>query len=573
MSNQKVTLRERLGGRWAISLRAYLLSAPVAISLGVLVTPESTDSWSNFLLWTSISTVAFLVSGIPLFIAHKTVMKDRATHPVPIWLVYLVDIVAVEMRTVVFVSSIVILDLENSTPLPLRFVSGFLLSLAWYPAVTYALDSWDRYASMRNQLITELVADEIEILNQEQVLEVLRVGLISDISAQVDESVQQAKDTLASLRDAVAMEHSGEQTIATLNQINNDSIRRLSKELWNEKISTSKLRFIDLMRAIATTRPFRPGTYLPAVGLLSFVLLSRVTSVHTAFIIDAIWLGYVTVIVVVANRLCSRFTIYAFQIYLASLVLLALSGLLTFALCLSANMGSVESFKWSIMATLTASVFMPIFSSGNGITAHRTAVLEQLRRSINQAEVRTLAISGERAQLNKQISTYLHGTVQANMSAAILRLQQSIEVGDRDGATKALIDAREALNLKWDTSLGTTIDDLAATLAKIAEGWLGLVDIAIEVHPGVPQSFNTMIHDVTVDAINNAVRHGEAERISVFVTPEPQGVSVVIQNNGHALDVNSPGLGTETLNVYAPGNWTRETLANGDTELRVLLKR
>lgn len=573
MSSGEVTLRERLGGRWAISRRAYLLSAPIAISLGVLVTPESTDSWSNFLIWTLVSTVAFLVSGIPLFIAHKTIMKDRAVRPVPIWLVYLVDIVAVEMRTLIFVASIVIFDLENSTPLPFRFLSGLVLSLAWYPAVTYALDSWDRYASMRNQLIAELVADEIEILNQEQVLEVLRVGLISDISAQVDESVRQAKDTLSSLRDAVAMEHSGEQTIATLNQINNDSIRRLSKELWNEKINTSKLRFIDLMRAIATSRPFRPGTYLPAVGLLSFILLSRVIGTQEAFIIGAIWLFYITVIVVVANKLCSRFTSLAFRIYVISLVLLALSGLLAYALCLSYDMTRVESSKWGIMAALTAAVFMPWFSSGNGITAHRLAVLNHLRSSINQAEIRSLAINGERALLNKQISTYLHGTVQANMSAAILRLQQSIEVGDRDGATAALIDAREALNLKWDTSLGTKIDNLSATLESIAGGWQGLVDIAIDVHPGVPDSFNTMIHDVTVDAINNAVRHGEAEKITVYVAPEPQGVSVVIQNNGHALDVINPGLGTETLNVYAPGNWTRETLENGDTELRVLLTR
>ena len=573
MSSHQVTLRERLGGRWAISLRAYLLSAPIAIALGVLVTPESTNSWPQFFLWTLISIVAFLISGIPLYLAHKTVMKDRTTNPVPIWLVYLVDIVAVELRTGVFVFSIVVFDLENSTPIPFRFVSGFLLALAWYPAVTYALDSWDRYATMRNQLIAELVADEIEILNQEQVLEVLRVGLISDISAQVDSSVQQAKETLSSLRDAVAMEHSGEQTIATLNQINNDSIRRLSKELWNQKISTSKLRFIDLMRAIATTRPFRPGLYLPAIGLLTFILLARIIGVHNAFVIDFVWLTYVTVIVMFANRLCARFSTFAFRIYSVSLVLLALSGLLTFSLGLRFGLNHVESFKWSIMATLTAGFLMPWFSSGNGITAHRSAVLEHLRTSINQVEIRSLAINAERAQLNKQISTYLHGTVQANMSAAILRLQQSIEIGDREGATKALIDAREALNLKWDTSLGTKIDDLRSSLQDIADGWLGLVDIEIDVHPGVPQIFNTMIHDVVVDAINNAVRHGEAEKIAVVVSPESLGTSVVIQNNGHELDVIKPGLGTETLDTYAPGNWSRQTLSNGDTELRVLIKR
>ncbi len=204
MANRDVALRERLGGRWAISLRAYLISFPISVSLGLLATPESTESWHNFGVWFVVSVLAFVISGLVLLIADRTVMKGRRTKPVPVWLVYVVDIVSVEIRTWVYVICIDQFQLSNSTSTPVRFLGGFLLALVWYPALTYALDSWDRYATLRNELISELVKDELEILKQEQVLEVLRVGLISDISAQVNKSVQDAATTLASLQDAVA---------------------------------------------------------------------------------------------------------------------------------------------------------------------------------------------------------------------------------------------------------------------------------------------------------------------------------------------------------------------------------
>lgn len=571
MPSSEVSLRERLGGRWAISRRAYFISAPIAISIGVLATPESTNSWSNFVTWTLISTLGFLVSGIPLFIAHRTVMKNRATRSVPVWLVFLVDIISVELRTLVFVTCIVIFDLPNSTPLPLRFLSALILATIWYPALTYALDSWDRYSSMRNQLITELVAEEIELLNHEQVLEVLRLGLINDISAQVDESVRQAQVTLSSLRDAVAMEHSGEQVLATLNQINNDSIRQLSKDLWHQQKSTSSMKLLDVMRAMSHTRPFRPAFYIPPVALVSFVILNRSMSSQDAFEIVTVWMGYVLVVSVMANLLCRVFDRFAFAIYCVAIGLFACAGIVTYFFTLSEGLTHIESLKWSIMASLASAIFMPWFSMGSGISTHRKDVLTQLRMSIDQVEIRRLAINNERSNLNKQISTYLHGTVQANMSAAILRLQQSIEIGDRSAATQALIDAREALNLKWDSSLGTQINDLTSTMTAIAAGWLGLVNITFTIDPDIPTRFNSMIHDVVVDAINNAVRHGEAEEIDVSIAKSSDGIALVIRNNGHPLDVIRTGLGTETLNTYAPGNWSRESLANGDIELRVRL--
>jgi len=573
VAKREVTFRERLGGRWAISLRAYLISVPISIVLAILVTPEATESLTTFGIWFAISVFAILVTGLILLVADKTLLRDRRTTPAPIWMVVLVDVVAFEARTVIFISAIDIFNVPSSTPTNVRLVSGMLLATVWFPALSYAFDSWERYSQMRDQLIAHFVAEEVAILKQEQVIEVLRLGLVADINAQLDNSVRSARDSLSALQDAVAQEHGGELAVSTLLQINNDSIRRLSKELWNERATRSQLRFIDLIKATAQTKPFRPVLFLIPVGLSAIALMSRRIDIGSAFLFVISWFAYISTVALGANFLCKKFQAQAFRIYLSSLGLLSLSGILVFFELTTVGLDTSESVKWSFMASMTATFLMPWFSSGSGIAAHRTQIINQLQKSIDQTEIRSLAINGERLQLNRQISTYLHGTVQANLTAAILRLQQSIGLGDRESALQALGDARKALDLEWNPSLGTEIVDLNSALHAIAVGWKGFVDISILIEGDIPQSTNAAIREIFIEAINNGVRHGESDAISIGIREQPTCVDVCIINNGHPLEIIETGLGTDVLNTYAAGNWSRSTNPVSGTTLRVQLQK
>ena len=573
MAKSEITLRERLGGRWAISLRAFLISIPISITLAILASPEATTSFHNFTLWLATSIVAILAMGAVLLLADRTVLRNRRITPAPIWLVYIIDITAVEVRSIVYVGAISHFDISSSNPYEVRLLAGLLLGIVWFPALTYAFDSWERYSTTRDQLISHLVAEEIEILKQQQVIEVLRLGLIADINAQVDASVKSARESLSGLQDAVAQEHGGELAVATLSQINNDSIRQLSKELWNETASRSKLRLMDLMRANALTRPYRPVYFLIPIILTSITLLFRRIGLSDATSISAIWFSYISVVAVGTNHLAKKYPRRAFRIYIISIGLMSLSGLTTYVFLTRIGLDSLESAKWSLMASVTSAFLLPWFSSGSGIASHRSQVIHQLQKSIDQAEIRALAINGERVQLNKQISTYLHGTVQANMTAAIMRLQQSIGRGDREGASLALGDARKALDLEWNPSLGTEVPDLSLALDEIARGWKGFVEIDIAISGNVPTPLNAAIREIFIEAINNAVRHGESDKVEIEVTESGEVIDVCIRNNGHPLEVIETGLGTEVLNAYASGKWSRMTNSDGETILQVQLQK
>jgi len=72
---------------------------------------------------------------------------------------------------------------------------------------------------------------------------------------------------------------------------------------------------------------------------------------------------------------------------------------------------------------------------------------------------------------------------------------------------------------------------------------------------------------VVVDAVNNAVRHGNADWIRINFTVEADAIVVSIRNNGNPRGRSRVGLGTTHLDLLAPHQWTRSTNDAGITQL------
>jgi signal transduction histidine kinase len=183
-----------------------------------------------------------------------------------------------------------------------------------------------------------------------------------------------------------------------------------------------------------------------------------------------------------------------------------------------------------------------------------------------------LAIIQESTQISREISTYLHGTVRANITAAALRLQSSIVSGDADQVSDALAHARTALDQELATALGTQRKDALAVLTEFAQGWAGLVDIKIACVGVIPSALDRSVTEIVIEAVNNAIRHGDAEHIDIRLENTGTDLLVQVQNDGATSTGNSSGLGTANLNIYAPNAWKRTSLENGETVLEARLQ-
>lgn len=178
-SNQQhdLTLRERIGGRWAISWQATVSGTGLVIvlatitggGLGVSAPDISTVPIWFFAAWAGgCAVVAYIALG------NVTIFRNRRRSPLPVWVVVAFHAGIGAVFAVVFLLTVRALGLEWSEP-PLQTIIGFALAGLWYcMTVALVLDARDRYLTERERLIQEAVSLEVADVHQSAVVTRLR---------------------------------------------------------------------------------------------------------------------------------------------------------------------------------------------------------------------------------------------------------------------------------------------------------------------------------------------------------------------------------------------------------------
>ena len=148
----------------------------------------------------------------------------------------------------------------------------------------------------------------------------------------------------------------------------------------------------------------------------------------------------------------------------------------------------------------------------------------------------------------RHVAHALHSSAQSRVHA----VAQQIRNG-RGAVTASDVNAvSEVLDgvLSIVRSPTLTAPDAFVELSRAIEFWSGMCEISLVAGDGVrqlsarnPEAAESLV--VTcLEAINNAVRHGEATRIDVSINfAEEDVLKVVVSSNGEPLDSPTPGLG------------------------------
>lgn len=274
------------------------------------------------------------------------------------------------------------------------------------------------------------------------------------------------------------------------------------------------------------------------------------------------------------NWACRKFDRFSVPIYLTSIAALGLLGLIPLAFFTSIGRSFTEALAWAIMGAFTSAVVIPVSGLGDGISLHRNSVLESLRQQVEQADIAQLALQRERNAITSEIASYMHGTVQASLSASIMRLSQALATGNQEEAVTAFNQARAALELPEDFTFELQTTTLAEHLANLSQNWAGLVNIHSEiVGDNLTPLESRIIQTIATEAINNAVRHGNAEEVTLSFNITDALITIDVFNNGVLIPNEKLGMGLKTLDQYARKDWSLRIAADSRVHLSARIKR
>lgn len=161
--NYQPTVWERIGGPWAITLRAYLWTAPLAILLQPIIEPGFWSGQENGFSWLAACALGYLAFGAFLFIANKFLIPNREIKPASVFMVLFVTIIGGLIRSSVIGTAIPEFGLTGLGPVE-RMPFSITITVFWLITTSLIMDAKYRY---RRQL-DELVAEQIPLLEKQK---------------------------------------------------------------------------------------------------------------------------------------------------------------------------------------------------------------------------------------------------------------------------------------------------------------------------------------------------------------------------------------------------------------------
>ena len=558
----KITLRQRIGGKYAITFRAWIILLPWSFWVSSGFSPSGkTYSFSTTLLLAFLSHSA---TGLVWLVARYSFLRANNRRPrfVLTLLTYLISGVA---RSVTMGFSTVSLGLEVDPAYLNRIPSGSILVLVWASFVTVLVDSRKRQLDV----IRELEKSNSQLIStQEKSIETLKV-YTAEVFAKTNIIIQNSFSAI-SKSVKFSPNRDSSQISKALYDLVDDVVRPLSHDIVlsktklevkidNQNLKPSWAKRFNYLRNfvndLTLVQPF--GTQITPwvvmmTGLPIFAIYSTPfeTLVFVLAVLSTAFVGF---------ELANRFLrVFLFKTSLPLRVFLVLAIWISAAIAagyICSFLPGVKEIIPQMALTFTGIMFLSaLFSSLLMAQRESLKVLEKELTSTNAS------ISWYIDRLNqslsvekKRISLLLHGDIQSQIVSVALNLQNkpNLEQNNLEVILENLQSSCvEALTVE---NKGT---DPGAILESIVQVWRSNVQINLNYSI---ETLNRLKFDsiATVSAveivrevISNAVKHGKSSKIKINLEIDlDSNLQIEVQNNGlDYLPRKQAGLGTVVFN-------------------------
>lgn len=538
-----LTLREHIGGRWAISLVGYLILAPFTlITLASDITSmPANNQWFSWLLAAIASYLGF---GLVYLLANFTFFRNRKFHPVPIvWVALLgsvASVVRAEMNS--FLTYQFGLIPDYVTDLALRLITNILLGAILWTVIPLTLSLVSSFRQQRFELMAEAAQVrglQMRTSGESQVLEnAIRTSIAGEF-AQVIES-----------RDAVGA-------------------RAMSHRIWEsaaeEKIP--RLRLSSLISRTLTRNPYAVVPVLTIWGLSTWGSSAQALGAGAATVRMSICFLTLFFAFRVGRSLTTRYPRHPLLLFVGVMtVVLSVVGPITAFIFdadpVSAVAVTIANCIWLLLIFLTVSCVR------NSLT-YSEEILADLKQDLVESEVELFAARAEEKRIRMELATLLHGSVQSRLLTAAALLSQDPSTNPNPQVDDALVNVAGLLFDSPSKNLG-----LRSGLELAAEPWQILMDVTFSIGADVSDTAASVpfIH-IAQEALANSFRHGKARAVHIDISRGADQTTMTIVDDGTFTPERSePGLGTALLESLAPGRWQLTASPQGGARLSVTAK-
>lgn len=561
-SSHHITLRQRLGGRRAISWQAVIIGDALIVFLATILAAASPGSRSSidaasdaFAITAATAIIAAIYTGI----AHLTVFRNRQRHPVPVAVMVGFHLSIGVIFLIGFVVGAAILGIPQfggSVRFSIAVLAGGLMVCI---PTALLLDGGDRYRQTREELIRRVVDLERLRISEWSLRRSLRVlvGRVSDERTVVDltdrlDALDLSEDTGLATTQLweISQGHHREQapsldggdSAATSQDSDGETLSARVSEQVSQQFPL--VRWPEAMWKVPSTQlKFPLGAALLALVMVWVILRIVIPSSVAVPIAITTAVGvYVTYRFLNRGEVDPRWK--------PSLVVVAVAvwgGLSAFAwigLLRESSEGTVGGSVAAFVATAAAAAISAFLVGWvSAVQAQRDEQVATMQLRIDRRWAESAAVIGSLVA----IVTKMAGVSPLSNSPAIAASAAGLQRVQRDMSpqqARRIIDWTDSVVSAPGVLPAVTLE---AQLDEVVHPWRALADVVVDCQ-GVDGRWSETADIVAIvdEGVRNACRHGDADNIRVSVSAEGKdAIRVEVVDDGVGLGQFEPGMGFE----------------------------
>lgn len=551
--NYQPTVWERIGGPWAITLRAYLWTYPLGVLLQPIIEPGFLYERENLLAWLAVCTLGYLAFGAVLFIANKFLIPNRDVKPASVAMILLIAVLGGLARSFVIGSAIPVFGLTGIGPID-RIPFSVTITLFWFITSSLIMDSKYRY---RKQL-DELVSEQLPLLeSQKAYLENFTDSIPVGTKADFDMSNFQLQNVFRDLAVKASISgakwepvaHQAYRTVMNLIFVQRRP-RRFSELSKSEYIASPSEAFNVISRTPLLNIPVVFSFYVTSL----FLAAARILPIAEAAIPLAIGLLINLLIVVISKELIQRSKSNSAFGYLTMFAVLALLAVIGPTFSTASYVSVLELQVFALAGTVVEIIWIVATGLLQLSQQNRQKLIDQ---AASENELLRLEVAYWETIAQRAAQANYSPTVTLDLIASDLR--KFLDLDQPEGCQGA-IECASTLVAEVKLIRGS-IDDasIESEFDRIIATWGQEADILWTVS-GLPSPEPLVRRAITLIEISilKSLRYGGATVISIEVENSGSLSQVAVTDNGLKHAGAGATLGVEILQELSNNTWAQE---------------
>lgn len=550
-------------GEKTLSQTAFLAFVPVGILGVAIIIPVEKVTASQRFDWFLVGVIAQAVLAIAIFVFNKTYFRFIKGAKFSVAYILFALFTSGALRGIAIGQAAPIFDLADSIAPVVRAINSGITVVIWMGIIGLMLEAQSSYVREYQDLYQRFLMLKSGRLPDGRAL---NSGRLSEIAEQVAQMTSPVRTKLAKLSEGSFTDAQVREAVADLQQVVKEQIRPLSHRLWFDRTShLLKFRISNLLldafktdetpilffTALTTFSIFVGTTVSMGINIGAVISIIFGITIYMSFTLEKLLLKI--------EMIKSRFIHPIFLILVATVPLLLTHVYFNLS----------EIAYWSLYSNVgvAGSVFLTaIFTTMlSQSLIDRAKIIDILTTQITSGYVEEHLQAIARMTEDSEIASYLHSSLQSELTAVALKLDQAAKSGNRDEVKSIIQYAQIVIERDLTVNFHAGEHSPLERINALLDAWRGIADIKIDLQKIelCETQVLTDISQVIEEAVSDAVRFGNANLISISGDASPDHYYFKVTDNGKSKPQGGSGLGTILLDEIAPNLWRREFALEG----------